>query len=434
MKISRVKGPASVRKPGRGTSTGRQDIANTGIARNKRRRLRQDLIVELALERYAGYRTHHKALTPISELQEWARTKDLVLSPHAISHYVVQAFKKGWVEVAPAAPGRVLTRQWQREDEEAQELTKVFQSYGLRDAIVISGVTPPAAKTAFVDDPFYQALGQAMAEWIAKSPFIKRGDCVGVGSGRAVYNTIKALETYKPLNIPNLTLLSLSGNAWSRPDRQPRSVDADFNVTLLRECCARAQPVYIAHPLTASDSRESTSLRQSTLPNEQWEREVRPDVALVGVGSLQENHRFWVSPTDNVTLDVLLTPIREELRQLVKLFSDLRIANYSPVADIANHLVFVPHPDKDVAAKVKEREIRAALDHLNARLLNVSDAQFSEIRSIALTAGEKSKAYAIRELITNPSYNVEYLCTDVETARELRDLERRYAPKMRSLV
>jgi DNA-binding transcriptional regulator LsrR (DeoR family) len=285
-------------------------------------------------------------------------------------------------------------------------------------------VTPPIEGEGAVDDPFYQALGEAMAEWIAKNPlFIRRKERVGVGSGRAVYNTIKALQKYAPLNTLEPELLSLSGAAWARPALKPRSVDADFNVHLFNECFQNAQPVYVSYPLTAGLNRKLT-----WLDRDRWSKETCPTVAFVGVGSIQnKEHRFWAaSPND--TKDVLLATATPKLSELVSLFSDLHVDDYSPVGDVANNLIFVEHPDKAVADRVKKhkKEIVDKIKELNDTFLNVSDSQFRDISSVALIAGEKSKAFAIRELFLNPNYNVTCLCTDVDTAKELVALEEKF--------
>jgi len=322
----------------------------------------------------------------------------------------MQAFKRGWVEVV-ATPAASRVTRWTRDSDLELDLVREYGRFGLQSAIVVADAGTAKLKPE-VQDPFYQALGQAMAQRISQG-LIRHGEIVGVGSGRAVYNTVKALGRYAPLNIKDPTLVSLSGHAWSTYDRRPKSVDSDFNVTLFRECCPTAKTLFVNYPLTAGNSRQET-----LLDSHKWEKN-SPNFALVGVGCLRPDHRFW--PGDD--LDHLLGPVRHDLETLAKLIRPHVDVGYFPVADVANHLVFVPHPDK---SNVVSPAIAAEIARLNEKLLSVSDAQLKGIKSIALVAAERIKAFAIRELLVNPNYNVVLLCTDSATGSELVSLARQY--------
>jgi len=389
--------------------------------KSRRARLGREEITQLALDRYAGY-LKDGVRTPFEELR--ARFKDVRVNDQAIARYIMRAFKKRWVEVVPC-PASVGIKRVSRSATLEKQLRETYGKY-LTTPIVVSGIRPDQF-SAQISGPFYQALGQAMAVCIAtENSIIRHGDIWGIGSGRAVYNTVKALGTYRPL-AKELQLVSLAGTAWSVVETSPRGVDADFNVMLLRESCSGATARYNGCRLV--DVEDGSAAAQpiigsfaASVPDAPPRfSALVPNVALVGVGCLREGHRFW---PDDRGLDPLLRSLEGEFRDLVKLIENKVRPDYSPVAEISSHLIFVPDPtmkpsSNDANAKV----IEPAISALNKKLLCVSTAQLDAIRSIALVAGQPYKIHAIHHLLTK--YHVSAICTDSNTAEKLLALARR---------
>ena len=432
--------PRSVRK---GTADAQQQV-------EKHHHLTRAQATEIAIYCYSGYTDKDPdkdpdkgRRRPVEELadkcQEWWDIRPASITLH---RRITEAFRKKWVQVVPG-PGDGTAAGWEKDEDLAKALLAKYQLAGLRDVLVVDIDQPPDTNLVRVEDPFYQALGAATAERLVRD-WIRPQDIVGVGSGRAVYNTVNSLERYAPLNIPDLRLMSLTGRVWSRPDPELRLaswMDADFHVALFWGMCNDAQPFYIGHPLTYPATRRISEQEEdprsgTSLSRDSWNG-FRPTVAIQGVGTVLRNHRYWVSDeSDKRKYDPFLRPVHDELRKLVALFERELVAlfektrapdaqnrqgrpNYSPVADTANHLFLVPHPDPTVAKIFKYDLIRETIAQINKKLLVVSEDQFKQIPAIVLVAGTAEKAYAIRELLVNPNYPITWLCTDTNAAQAL---------------
>ena len=183
-------------------------------------RLGRQQAVELAITHYDGYKKSRRR-TPYSALRELAKQKwGVSPSDITIGRWIGRAFRERWVEVVPAAENAPPAK-YRLDLGLAQALKEKFKGVGLQDAMVLDIKEPPDSHVARPDDPFYQALGIVMAEYLA-TKFIKPKNVVGIGSGRACYNAVKFLENYGPLNISGLKLMALTGRVWSRPDPAQR--------------------------------------------------------------------------------------------------------------------------------------------------------------------------------------------------------------------
>jgi hypothetical protein len=411
-------------------------VPRTSGESHKRTQLTRQQEIELSIACFEGF---NDPKTPrrktIGELsikckEDWGLTP----APVTITRAIWRPFRKRWVKVE---------RVWENTPpaacEPAPHLEKALKEKfpGLQNVIVLNIREAPDKKVAWPDDPFYQALGKAMAERIPG--LLRPGDIVGVGSGRGVYNAVKFLENHPNLSkIPDLKLMSLTGRVWSKSSPgQPIALqmDADYHVSLMWGMCTSAQALYIGHPL----SYPATSIQQGTVsgdeekvvkafrdqtPLSNWEK-LRPGVALLGVGIVLSGHRFWVSSdTDKKSVDPYLRPVFDDLRGLVSLFEnegEVRAGKYSPVADTSNHLFYVRHPDPAVSKKFEhlQGKILQAIEKVNDKLLTISDAQLKDIPSIWLIAGSDEKIFAIRALLNNSNYKITFLCTDATAAKKL---------------
>ena len=88
-------------------------------------------------------------------------------------------------------------------------------------------------------------------------------------------------------------------------------------------------------------------------------------------------------------------------------------ATYCPVADIANHLLYIPSSRIPESARAN---IKNYIKEINRRLIAFDDLQISKT-PIMLVAGTLEKADAIHHLLTSRnSFTVKGLCTDAATA------------------
>jgi hypothetical protein len=263
-----------------------------------------------------------------------------------------------------------------------------------------------------------------MAQLIATGTVFRSGSVIGLGSGRGVYHTVDALSKLPPLRATNVKLVSLTGAVFAQDHASKMNLrlDADFHVNLFGQCFAHPVEIHQIHaPIVLSDPRELSAVRKRTwLGKETWEGDIH---GLFGVGVLKKGHRFneFVDESERGEFkrDHTLDPILEPLRKLIRICKTVSNDCYCPVADICNNLFFVtPPPEAKVPMEVAT-SIRQLIESINRQLVNISEAQLGQIRNIMLVAGGVQKAYAIRQLLTNDSYHIPFICTDGATAREI---------------
>jgi DNA-binding transcriptional regulator LsrR (DeoR family) len=347
-------------------------------------------------------------------------------SAATLKRNVDKAFQEGLVEVLPRGQA---SGQLDRLPE-LEELLRKKYAKQLRRVIVVADKMPSRTQATpdrpRVDDTIYAVLGDMMAARIASYEVIRDGDIVGIGSGRAVHYTVKSLTKRDPLVLSNVTLMSLTGSAWSyqEPGQQHGSFyDADAIVGQLVACFDEEnQPKQrvISNRLVITTDLE-TARSSTCLGDENWGRE-RPTIAVVGVGTVAEGHRLWDLIKHQLD-NAIFRSIRDQIARLIALCDEYHTEDYSPVADTSNYLFFV---DPAIAGKQippdKVGQIHALITEINGTLLNIREHQFQTIPTLALVAGTKRKACAIRALLNNANFNVRILCTDKEAALRLIDL------------
>lgn len=385
----------------------------TGPPKQRRRRsLADDELVELALTRFSP-----SGLNKVAELADASGRAEAV-----VIRAITAAFKKGLVTVVAnnrRAPVRVGALE--------RALTEHF---GLLGAVVVDHAVG-ASEDLQLDAEIHQALGEAMANVIAAAPVFKDGDVIGVSSGRAVHFAVDGLASRMSSGAKGVTILSLSGILHPRDHTRRRSLrfDADTNVLSLASAFSSSGSMeYVSQLLVTADDSELERARSRTwLGRDEFTGQT---LALVGVGVFAPGHRLYEPFEDEEGSrrdDPVLAPIIDELQELARLSSDARTSlrsevAYYPVADICNHLFFVPPSGSRRLAQ--EGDIRAVIEAINARLLAVKPAQLAKAQTIILIAGTQRKAGAIETLLKHSGYAIRYLCTDSKTANSILEKSR----------
>jgi len=310
------------------------------------------------------------------------------------------------------------------DDDLAQQVKDAFDLNQVRILNIASADQADEQKDRRFDDHVHRKLGQLAAGAISDSPMFRRGDVVGIGSGRGVYYTVATLKDFKPLPTEDITLISLTGALYARNHALDltRCLDADYHVALLAVCFKNSVRTYTIPDAIANNESKISEIRRATvLHTARW-----PHVhhALLGVGVLSRGHRFWEEA--NAPLkdqEPRLDPIRAPLKDLVAKCDEIgkkfQGTHYCPAADIGNSLFFVRPPKSVSLAPGDESLIRDKIDKINSLLLNVSKQQLQSIDSLILVAGTKKKTLAIQELLTSREYQIRYLYTDSQTAKTI---------------
>jgi DNA-binding transcriptional regulator LsrR (DeoR family) len=379
--------------------------------------------VNITLDRFAPLREGRRPKDLKSLRAEYGR------DPAIISKAIQDAFQEQLVELvrvekAPSAPRRL--------DRLETALRDKFAN--LRAAMVIESPPVPEAqegdpKALVWDDEVHRNLGEGAAQLLSTGALLRDGDVVGVGSGRGVYYTVDALTRLPPLRVSGVTLVSLTGALYARDHgkRLNARLDADFHVSLLGLCIEHAANLrLVTHPLAYSNHTQLLRDHELTyLGAKQWQ-ESPPAYALLGVGVLGPGHRLYDATLEP---DPILAPIDAQLKKLIMICDRWRgpTSAYWPVADVCNHLFYLPPPKSIRMPEDTHREIIQLIADVNGRLLNVRADQLETIQHVVLVAGARKKAAAIGRLLSGdnsvpdgiPKMRIEFLCTDSRTAEEL---------------
>jgi DNA-binding transcriptional regulator LsrR (DeoR family) len=391
----------------------------------KRRPLTDTLVASIAIERFKGL-SDSGSLTPIKTVAAKFDRDNAV-----ISRAVARAFQDKLVAIVRKDKAEERKRLGALEDALLAKFGK------LNKAIVIENLTGDSDESGAQGDPLkqplQQKLGLAMARFIATDSALRNGDVIGVGSGRGVELTIHSLESCPQLRMQGVTLMSLTGSVYSWPNRKKGLwLDADRHVIEFAKYFKDEPKQYlICHPL-AYEEEDLTKARRRTWLGDP--KAPRPTMALLGVGKVAKEHRFYVEaeaePADQepflkpihtllVTLKNLCKDAIESGRMIDKKGVKHRLGEafpeYSPAAEMSNFFFFVPPPPESTIPN--EQQVIECITKINKKLLNIQEEHLMSMQ-LMVVAGAKRKSHALRALL-NSGYNVTYLCTDAEAATEI---------------
>lgn len=334
---------------------------------------------------------------------------------------------------SPSTISRLLSHGWRtgiitlgynpdagREIERNQALEMALnRSFQLQNAIVIR--FPYASEYNLEsDNRLHQDLGRALANHL--KIILRSGDHIGVGGGRANYETARALHEQGPLSLRDIKVTAMIGRLSHPPQQDPsqrsHAIDADDVALMMAASFQDAVPQLISMNLALPSPDIVAQLKAASpgllLAEEKWDQEPDqfvPDIALAGVGSLdpRSGHAFR-------SLDALaIEPIGGLLGNLL----DLIGPEYCPVGDIVSYLFFVPPPPGVSIGTDVEKEVNRLIDEINDRLLCITPEQLRRINKVIVAAGGLFKVNALFTLLTLPDPIIHELCTDEKTAQEL---------------
>lgn len=283
----------------------------------------------------------------------------------------------------------------------------------------------PDEKIRSLDDKIHAELGHAVAKAIAQGMMFQDGSVIGVGSGRAVYYTVRDLQEFPALGAKNVTVQSFTGWVHAKnhyaTTNTTREFEADTHAAMLLQCFGQAVINTVNRGIAYRDDENHLleKLRKAShLSETQWVK-TRPRYALLGVGVIGPGHRLYEEA--NATrhepgLQAIVEPLRRLVEISEKVHARARCRFYYPVADIANQLFCVQGCHwNDIDATVRQ-ELENLVTGINKQLLTVTAAQLKEVENVILIAGTETKAVAIRHLLHTEHCNVRFLCTDRKTA------------------
>jgi DNA-binding transcriptional regulator LsrR (DeoR family) len=389
------------------------------IRKRQRRRILEHERVRIATARFESVRSSG-IVTPLAELASRFGRNEAV-----VSRVIADALRSGMVEVRIVGEDE---RTPERDPHLEQELVRKYRN--LLSAVVVkvkpsTGAPLSSETTLAYSDSVHRVLGRALAIEIARGTLIKNGEHIGIGPGRGVCETVRALHREPPLRARGVTLTSLSGVGYLRHHARNRNLllDPDYMAVSLSEVFE--EPValdLVSSILVVDDTMPRTTLPRAWLGTDIRNR--RPiDTAILGVGALIPGNRFYEEALQSgPNQEPVYAPIRESLRSLLRSADPLRTSDYIPVGDIGYHLFFVSPPAGMSLSAEARALIARQIDSINNRLLSAHAPDFRQMRSAILVAGTPVKARAIHHLLTGNLAPVSHLCTDLFTAHLLISL------------
>jgi DNA-binding transcriptional regulator LsrR (DeoR family) len=289
------------------------------------------------------------------------------------------------------------------------------------------------------DEHVHRALGNQTGMRIRDR--IQPAEHIAVGSGRAVYQTVRLIRR-RPPSRKGVRITPLSARVWSHSwevlgPNIVRPLDADdaaFVLALTFESEPGTVFGQIAYPLFAHDAdeaRENIARHCPFLPNGKW-RSGQPRLALVGVGCVDPDsgHRFadlYRSPQATEG-DIYLKQVAEDIKKAVAFVKAKRLPFFG---DVTNRLfASLPLPGElpqmvEAGATQAYGELIRILKGLNRRMVVAEWSHLKAIPSVVAIAGGDFKlrvlwTLLVANLLAPPSDRVvKELTTDAETASNL---------------
>ncbi len=277
-------------------------------------------------------------------------------------------------------------------------IRQLEDEFKLEQAIVVQPDDLPTDQH-LADDYLHTALanqtGKDLKSRIRASP----ENHIAVGSGRAVYQTVRFIRRCQPLK-RDVTITPITGRIWTHSwktsglsiERPLDADDAAFVLALAFENESGMHFSQVTYPLFASSQKEARSTIEKGcpfLPGGKWGQNV-PNLAVVGIGAVNPNsgHRFADLYRDGqrqAELDRYLSAAAKEIKSAIEY---ARKHDLPYFADISNRLfTTLPLPDelvgRDLEALSKSYdELINRIERLNEKMIVVGWNHLQAIRHV----------------------------------------------------
>ena len=341
----------------------------------------------------------------------FARLDNLNVDRATKSRAIKDAFIEGHVKIVATDPGGA------RPIRDLRTEQRIRERFGVTSIVlrpIIEGADRKSADS--LNDAIHRQLGVAMGRFISQGAILRDDDRIACSSGRSCYHTVHYLAGALLTScLKRITLISMAGNLHPRhyASLGALKLDADFNTQeFARWFNNEVDAHYVGRHAIPQSNVAALRGQNDALSDSTWRDPVH--VAIYGVGILRPGHRFY-SVVEHPHPD--FDPILSDLRALKQISDEFSADGYCPVADIANHLLYI-HPPSGihVPARVQTR-IRTLIERVNQKTLTVTATHIEKIRNGVLIAGTPQKAAAVCQLIREQ--RVGYLCVDFELASRL---------------
>jgi DNA-binding transcriptional regulator LsrR (DeoR family) len=392
----------------------RSKMANRTDWRSLSERKKNELAVRIA----ELYYHEEKSLVDIAELLNLG-------DPRRAKRFLKYAREVGIVDIRVSpeiAPLLAASPRVTRDKNLERALIRVFQLHG---AIVVDAMVE-GEYTTEEDNHLHIVLGRALGEYLR--PIIGSGAHIGVCGGRGAFYTAESLRISGesvPFPQKDIKVTALAGSVFARPPgaagaKRRLFFDADDVAISLAAAFQDAEVRLLSIPVASFDLWPSAErdfvpkyAAERVIAAWEWEKEAGlvPNLALVGLGVLNDYHRFLYEEV----LEYELSPIKDDLVKL----RDQAAGMGCRIGDIAYKLFLIGPPDGKAIRGASE--VENLINTINRRIMAPTPGQLRKIDRVIAIAGGEYKHGAIWTVLTSDHLKgiVTDLCTDKGTAQFL---------------
>jgi DNA-binding transcriptional regulator LsrR (DeoR family) len=274
-------------------------------------------------------------------------------------------------------------------------------------------------------------LGHALAYHISKNALFRDGDIIGIGTGRAVYHTVEAFRGLPGLDARDVSLFSLTGSMFPKNTASylEYMLDADtVTMSFARYFRGLRTVRPISYPMAHTRTERDRLIKETFLFSPNFDANT-PTFAIIGLGILSGDSRFAIEAAKskgNSAIGAIYDNIRRLRQNITAINKSLRtmhdassLEEVSLVGDYCNRL-FRIHPRMQMppdAQSLFDNELRVDIARINGKIITATKTQLSKVQTVALVAGTRQKAPAIRAILDHPFAAAQLLVTDEDAAR-----------------
>jgi DNA-binding transcriptional regulator LsrR (DeoR family) len=290
---------------------------------------------------------------------------------------------------------------------------RLRKKYGLRDVWVVNTKfvrSKHSHKSNFDEDDDVHSY---LANWTARmlSTLIRRGDVVGMGSGRALRALADAVSNLSGFHGCQ-AICSLTGRmkvrSWG-PAGQKSTVDADDNARRIHAALPTGSHADLN--LLGTDITDDRKAKRDQLKDFQR----KTTIAVVGIGALVERHQLRRAVRES-QFPRELSKVKAELKALDEFAEDYDEQSTLPdgsghvyrhvVSDICNHLFLNEQFATETVPPTELQELRSLVESINHTFLNTPPNVLAGIcrrGAVVAVAGGRHKAAAIHDVLHHPA-------------------------------